>query len=65
MFGKIGKLNKCSVKIKQVDLITGKVIKIWNAMADVERELGISHSSISNACNGRYKTSGGFKWEYL
>lgn len=31
---------------------------------DIEKELFIDHRSISCCCKGKYKTAGGFKWEY-
>ena len=34
-------------------------------MRQVERELGINHSSIRKCCKGEQKTAGGFKWEYV
>ena len=45
-------------------------IKEWECMSDVEKELGIKHSSIGNCCNrnadGRIKKckAKGFIWEY-
>lgn len=33
-------------------------------MGEVEREAGISHGSISQCCNGKRKTAGGFIWKY-
>lgn len=40
----------------------GKFIKEWKSGMDVVRELGINHSY--ECCNGKQKTSGGFKWKY-
>lgn len=53
-----------AIKIKQYtkDNIP---IKVWNCMRDVERELGVSHSCISNCCKGKQRTAGGYKWEYV
>lgn len=62
--GKFGKLNGNSKKIKQLDL-DNNLIKIWNSMSDVERELKIYVSSISSCCSGNQKTAGGFKWKFL
>lgn len=42
----------------------GDFIKKWDCQADIERELNILKSSISNCCSGRSKTSGGYKWGY-
>ena len=52
-----------SHKVNQYDL-EGNFIKTWNNMGEIKRELGINHSMISECCNGKQKTSGGYKWEY-
>lgn len=52
-----------SRKINQYDL-QGNFIKTWNTMGEIKRELGINHSMISECCNGKQKTSGGYKWKY-
>ena len=60
--GKIGILNHNSKKVKQINPRTNKIIKIWDSMSDVERELKIFESNISKVCTGNRKTTGGFKW---
>ena len=52
-----------SHKINQYDL-EGNLIKTWNTMGEIKRELGISHCMISDCCRGIQKTSGGFIWKY-
>lgn len=42
----------------------GDYIKTWNSAVDVEKELCIGGSHISNVCNGKRKTTGGFKWMF-
>jgi len=39
-------------------------IKNWNSMAEIEKELNISHTYISAVCNNRQKSSNGFKWKF-
>lgn len=41
-----------------------ELIRKWDSMADVKRELGIDSSCISNCCSGKRKTAGGSKWKY-
>lgn len=43
---------------------TGEFIKKWKSCAEIERELGLYHSSIQKCCIGKNKSSGGFKWGY-
>lgn len=39
-------------------------IKKWKSFAEIERELGLDHSSIQKCCIGKKKSRGGFKWGY-
>lgn len=57
--------EKTSAKrIEQIDIQTGKTIKVWTSMREIERELGFSHSNIYACCSGKRKTRGGFAWKY-
>ena len=40
------------------------VIKIWNCLKDVERELNIYATHISACCRGKQKAAGGYIWRY-
>ena len=44
---------------------SGEIIKIWDSMREIERELSIGHGCISRCCNGTGKTSKGYIWRYL
>ena len=39
-------------------------IKSWDSIIDVQKQLGISKSSISKCCKNKAKTAGKFIWEY-
>ena len=39
--------------------------EVFESTYDAERKTGIFHNSISNACNGKYKTSGGYHWKFV
>jgi hypothetical protein len=52
-----------SKKIVQLDL-NGNILKIWDSGKQIQRETGLSQGNISRCCNGEYKQSYGFKWEY-
>lgn len=42
-----------------------ELIKIWDSISEVERELGIKASNIITVCRGgRQKTAGGYIWRY-
>ena len=52
-------------KIKQIDINTNSIIKIWNSMNEIYNELNLSKSGISCCLSGKYKTSQGYKWIYV
>lgn len=41
-----------------------KLIKKWNGLINVEKELGINRNNITSVCKGRRKYAGGYIWEY-
>ena len=49
--------------VLQLDKDTGEVIREWECARDAERELGISNH-ISACCNGKKKSTGGFRWRF-
>lgn len=61
---KTGKDNHSSIPIVQLTM-DGEFVRQWACAADVGRELGINHTSISACCRGIYKSSGGFRWMRL
>ena len=65
MHGKLGSECPNSKKIAQYDKNKLELIKIWDSMMDVQRELGIDPSSISKCCKGKRKSAGGFIWKYV
>lgn len=50
-------------KIAQYNL-QGELIRIWDCMHDIGRELGIAISNVQKCCKGKRKTSAGFIWKY-
>jgi hypothetical protein len=55
-------LNKARL-VTQYDL-KGKKIRVFKSTKEVERETGISSSTVSAVANGKLKTTGGFIWQY-
>lgn len=43
----------------------GNLVKIWNLIMDIFRELGLNQRQISDCCNGKVKTCGGYVWSYV
>jgi hypothetical protein len=53
-------------KIVQQFTLSGEFIKEWQSTMDIERELFILNTAISNCCNNKkhYYSAGGFIWKY-
>lgn len=61
------KVNQKQLKpVNQIDLKTGEVIKRWDCIQDVKRELHIDDSQIIRICKKikNNRSAGGFGWEY-
>lgn len=56
--------EKIKIKVDQINLVSGEIIKTWDSAADIERELGFRHANISACCKGKKKTYKGFIWKY-
>jgi group I intron endonuclease len=54
-----------ALKIQQIDSITGTVIKTWDSINQVSKQLKIKPSDISHVCKGGLHTAGGYKWKYV
>lgn len=61
--GKFGSDHNRARKVKQLDIKTGKLIKIWDSIIEARRFYGITN--IGMCCRGLIKSSGKFNWEYL
>ena len=64
MEGMIGKDCPFSKKIVQKTL-DNKIIKVWDSMSDVKRELNIPVPHLVRVCKGIRKSTRGFKWCYF
>jgi len=56
--------KKLRKAVNQLDL-NGNYITLWESVSKAGKDLGIDYTGISNCCNGKLKTSGGFKWEWV
>ena len=50
--------------VLQLDKDTGEVIREWQCARDAARGLGISRGNISECCNGKRNTTGGYGWKF-
>lgn len=61
-------VKRCSeARFKRIAQISldGNVVKEWNSMREIVETLGFSYSRLSQACNGRTKTSNGYFWKFI
>jgi group I intron endonuclease len=55
--------QKLRKPVKQLDL-QGNFITLWEGVSFAGKALNIDYSGITHCCNGKAKTSGGYKWEW-
>ena len=56
--------GKKSKLVLQMDKNTNKVIAEFPSAMEVQRQLGYNQGNISECCNGKRNTAGGYKWRY-
>ena len=52
-------------QVAQIDIKTGKIIKIYEGAREAGRETGFDYTGIIKTCNGKQKTSRGYIWRYI
>lgn len=50
--------------VEQINLSTGKVLKVFVSQSEASRQTGFNQGGISNCCSGKYKTAYGYGWRY-
>lgn len=62
-----GKIHKNSKPVKQIDIKTGKVIKIFASTVQASHFLSKKKGELNiwRCCTGKRKTAYGFKWKYV
>lgn len=63
-YGKTGSKHHCSKAVLAEHLESGKKL-IFGSSAEAARALGIPSGSIPRCCNGKYKSSHGYKFSYI
>lgn len=51
------------IKVNQYSL-DGKFIKTWNSLTEAAKNLNCNQPHMSEVCNGKRKTAGGYIWRY-
>ena len=54
-----------SKKVQMFDKSTGELLATFPSTREAERVTGINNSSISQCCNGKLKSAGGYVWRYI
>ena len=55
----------CEKAVKQIDLYTNEVIKIYKSLAEAERQTNICKQNISKVVRGKRNKAGNYYWEYV
>ena len=50
--------------VQMFDKSTGELLATFPSLCEADRVTGINKGNISQCCNGKYKSSGGFLWQY-
>jgi hypothetical protein len=63
----LGADSKCSKKVAQINLLDGSVIKVWDCINMIKREIGYNSFGIIGCCKNKpkYKTAYGYRWSYV
>ena len=58
-------INKQGKRVAQIDIKTGKIIKIWPSTSYVADKLSLNRGNIGNVANGKRSTHGGYSWKFI
>lgn len=60
-------VRKGASRIRKVAQLSneGDIIKVFDSAMDAARELNLQNTLISSCCNGRRKTTGGYRWIFI
>lgn len=61
---KSGASSNFSKQVESINVITEEVINSFGSIVLASRQTGIAGSAISNVCNGKRVTAGGYKWRF-
>jgi hypothetical protein len=58
-------LNKPVTKPVLMSNVNDEPLLVFDSLVEAKRQTGIDDSHISHCCNGKRKTTGGYKWSYV
>ena len=56
--------HSSSKPVDQLHIETGEVLRTWNSGSEAAHVLNLSHTGISQCCNGNKADANGFKWRF-
>ena len=59
-----GKNQITKKKVNKIDIISGDIIETFESINSASKSVDVDTSKISQCCNGKRKTTRGFKWEF-
>ena len=65
MYGKQGAETYHYKPVVQLDPETMEILAEFSCAREAERKTGVSHKHIGDVCNGKRKTTGGYKWAFV
>lgn len=57
-------MERRSRKGKVLQILNGKIVKVWSSQRDAYKKLNLSQSMLSGALTGKYKQAYGYIWKY-
>lgn len=57
--------KKREKRVEQIDIVTGKVVAVFDSTREAERQTGINSAYISQICRGKFKQCFGYSWCYV
>lgn len=64
-FSVFGTKHHNATPVLQIDKDTGEVIRKWDFITQIKKELGYEVSHIGKAARGERKTANGYKWQFI
>ena len=58
-------IDQTNKKVVQIDIDTNKTINTYCSIKEAAETLGLDRGSLSKCCNGKRKSVGGFRWEFV
>lgn len=58
-------IHSRSKAVQQIDIKSSEIIEVYESMTAASKKHNINCENISNCCNGKRRTAGGYKWKII